>query len=94
MYVGIYLIGEKYGGPEEGGWWYSYGELIRTIPVADGMKYERSVKAQQIASRMNRLFKYRRQKYRKMNIVSLRYEARVYSHSPPVAFPQNRPYYS
>jgi len=23
--VGIYMIDKAYGGPEEGGWWYTYG---------------------------------------------------------------------
>ncbi len=27
-YVNLYLIDRGYGGPEEGGWWYEYGEFI------------------------------------------------------------------
>lgn len=92
MYIGIYLVGQKYGGPEEGGWYYSYGELVRTIHVHNPMKYESSEKAKQMAHRMNRLFMFRRWKYCLRN-EPLRYEARTYSHLPPVSFPQNRPYY-
>lgn len=31
-YVNIYLIGQGYGGPEEGGWYYEYGEPYGSIP--------------------------------------------------------------
>ena len=32
-HVNIYLVNRGYGGPEEGGWWYDYGELHCSIPV-------------------------------------------------------------
>jgi hypothetical protein len=28
--VAVYLQDRAYGGPEEGGWWYDTGELVRT----------------------------------------------------------------
>ena len=30
LYVNVYLIDRAYGGPEEGGWWYDTGELVRS----------------------------------------------------------------
>lgn len=32
-YVNLYLIDRGYGGPEEGGWWYDYGEFIETAAM-------------------------------------------------------------
>jgi len=31
--IGIYLVDQSYGGPEEGGWWYEVGELQRLVSV-------------------------------------------------------------
>ena len=31
FYVNIYKCGRAYGGPEEGGWFYSYGEYQWTV---------------------------------------------------------------
>lgn len=28
--VNLYLLNQGYGGPEEGGWWYTTGEFIRS----------------------------------------------------------------
>lgn len=37
-FVNVYLIDRAYGGPEEGGWWYDTGRLIRStqgVEVSD-----------------------------------------------------------
>ena len=35
-YVNVYEVSQCYGGPEEGGWWFTAGELIETIgPVLE-----------------------------------------------------------
>jgi len=31
--VAVYNVGQCYGGPEEGGWWYDAGTLIRAVRV-------------------------------------------------------------
>ena len=31
LVAAVYLVDRAYGGPEEGGWWYTYGELVRVI---------------------------------------------------------------
>jgi hypothetical protein len=31
--VAIYLEDRAYGGPEEGGWWYDCGELVRVVRI-------------------------------------------------------------
>ncbi len=30
--VAVYLCDKAYGGSEEGGWWYTYGDLYKEIP--------------------------------------------------------------
>ena len=32
-FINVYLIDKAYGGPEEGGWWYEYGKVIRSKQV-------------------------------------------------------------
>lgn len=32
-FVNVYLEDQGYGGPEEGGWYYTYGEYLRTAIV-------------------------------------------------------------
>ena len=34
-YLNIYEIGQAYGGPEEGGWWYSCGDPIESTLVVN-----------------------------------------------------------
>jgi hypothetical protein len=29
--IHVYELGMGYGGPEEGGWWFTYGDLRRTL---------------------------------------------------------------
>jgi len=33
-FVGVYEVGRCYGGPEEGGWWYDTGKIVRQTAVA------------------------------------------------------------
>ena len=30
LYVNCYMIGQAYGGPEEGGWWYTVGRPVES----------------------------------------------------------------
>ena len=32
-FVGVYSVGQGYGGPEEGGWWFECGELVQQTAV-------------------------------------------------------------
>ena len=34
-YLNIYELGEAYGGPEEGGWWYTVGNPVESQSYAD-----------------------------------------------------------
>jgi hypothetical protein len=30
-YVNVYAVGRIYGGPEEGGWWYDTGTVLKSV---------------------------------------------------------------
>ena len=32
-FVNVYLVSREYGGPEEGGWYYDAGQLLKCMPV-------------------------------------------------------------
>ncbi len=32
-FIGIYEVERRYGGPEEGGWWYNWNTHIASVPV-------------------------------------------------------------
>lgn len=32
-YVNVYLVDQAYGGPEEGGWYYTFGQVHKSMPV-------------------------------------------------------------
>lgn len=34
-YVNVHLVDQAYGGPEEGGWWYTYGVPHASVPCND-----------------------------------------------------------
>ena len=39
-FVNAYRINRRYGGPEEGGWWYDTGQLLASIPCHDHIMVE------------------------------------------------------
>jgi hypothetical protein len=51
MYLNIYSIGQAYGGPEEGGWWYSCGELLESNQVTN------LARAKATVEKLNKKFK-------------------------------------
>jgi hypothetical protein len=40
FFVGVYDVNRNYGGPEEGGWWFDSGELIKTVVAANRTEAE------------------------------------------------------
>ena len=52
FYVNMYSCGRAYGGPEEGGWYYDYGEFKHHIITVDSL-----LKARAIAERIREAIK-------------------------------------
>lgn len=90
--VAFYEIGLAYGGPEEGGWWYETGEIVRLISITrtEGAAFA-------IAARANRLLDRIQRHLRTVHSVPYdggRYRALAFAGLPPANFPVERPTYS
>ena len=89
--VAVYLCDRAYGGPEEGGWWYDTGEMVRIIRT---LKDED--RAETFATRMNSLLNATVNMGRR-DISSVlsegRYYAEVHENIAPHHYPERRPHY-
>jgi hypothetical protein len=91
--VALYRVDRAYGGPEEGGWWFDTGELLRIVRVVKDRE-----KAYAIARRYNDFMRSFRKRYRVPEpdsvICTGVVEARVFSSNEvPTHFPQVTPQY-
>lgn len=91
--VAVYYRDLAYGGPEEGGWYYEYGEKYSGIP-------EQSFPDRVSASGYRRLLQHSLNKHenngrRRISSVLSEgdYQARVYPDEAPAHFPEQRPHY-
>jgi len=97
--VAVYELYRYYGGPEEGGWWYDCGQLMRTVKV-----FKVEEKAHEFCRRYNRPLAFRREKQRGVRYGGLpldsgnydggHYQAEVHKLMPPLSYPEQRPYYA
>ena len=93
-FVAVYLADRAYGGPEEGGWWYDCGELVRVVRL-----FRTEESACEYARRLNRKLRSRRVgpnvgRREKWSMASDgEYEAHAYTDFAPQCFPDRRPHY-
>ena len=92
--VAVYLEDRAFGGPEEGGWWYDTGELVRVTK-----SFASKDRARQYASRLNRRLQSRAfgPNLGRREIGSVlsegEYCARVERDTAPSHYPERRPRY-
>jgi hypothetical protein len=94
--IALYEDNRAYGGPEEGGWWYDTGTLVRVVAVA-----RRKDRAYELAKRcdywLEKCWQKRPMKYRipvsSVNYTGGHFSAHVYKHVAPQHFPEVRPQY-
>lgn len=92
--VSVYLVDQAWGGPEEGGWWYQVGELVRTLRV---MRNEEAAYA--FCRRLNhrlrsRAFGPNKGRRSISSVLSEgEYCAEVYENAAPASYPDRRPRY-
>jgi len=92
--VAAYDCAQAYGGPEEGGWWYDSGSLVRVLRV-----FHNEDKACEYARRMNRSLKDRfiGPNVGKHDYTSVLSEgmifAEVYENQAPAGYPEVHPHY-
>jgi hypothetical protein len=90
--VAVYLVELAYGGPEEGGWWYQCGELVRQMRT-----FKSEERASLYCMRLNELLKVTLNKGRRpiSSVASNgRYNAEVMNgRCAPAGIPERRPHY-
>ena len=84
VYVNVYSITREYGGPEEGGWYYTAGEPIASVRATAGT-------AESVAKSMRRKYVPTKQPKHWGRIVG-RVQIHIEDH-PAKAFPTHRPHY-
>ena len=89
--LAVYEIDQAYGGPEEGGWWYSTGQLIRVLGVR-----RNEDDAYALARRLNGWMDKMQSHLRPVSSMAYdggRYQVEVHEDIPPPHYPQTRPHY-
>jgi hypothetical protein len=89
--VAFYEVDRAFGGPEEGGWWYDCGQLVRVFATTKSEN-----KAFEIARRANDLLNTLQRNKRDTGSVLYRggrHSAFVYENTAPQCFPETRPHY-
>jgi hypothetical protein len=94
--VAVYELDRAYGGPEEGGWWFDTGDLVRVMSV-----HKSEDAAYAAARRINNLLDYRRwlgnpytPRLSSVAYSGGHYAAEVFINRAPESFPEERPYYA
>lgn len=90
--LAFYELDRRYGGPEEGGWYYTCGELRRTTRKT----YATEAEADAAAARANDLLQHLQRRKRSIGSVLYgggRHTARPHLGAPPERFPATRPHY-
>ena len=89
--VAFYELDRCYGGPEEGGWWFDTGQLVRVFHVCKSED-----EAYSVARRANNLLRCLQRTKRDIGSVIYRggrHAACVYGNTAPPHFPETRPHY-
>ena len=89
--VAFYELDRDYGGPEEGGWYFTTGSLVRVFKVARTKE-----RATALAARADRLLNYLQRNKRSLGsalYIGGRHTAMAYARTAPEQFPQQRPHY-
>lgn len=89
--LAFYEIDRAWGGPEEGGWWYDTGTLVRPFRVVRSKE-----RAYHLAARANRLITRLQRNKRSVGSVIYdggRYACKVFSPTAPEFYPPVPPHY-
>lgn len=89
--LAFYAVDRAYGGPEEGGWWYDTGDLVRVIRIERDL-----ATAYAKAARANRILDHLEADLRSVGSVAYaggRHRVRVFEGTAPEYYPAVRPHY-
>lgn len=92
--VCVYECEQRFGGPEEGGWWYDSGCLVRVMKVFRSADIAYDF-CRRLNSKLNsRVFGPNQGKREYTSVLSDgEYQAHVLEDSAPKYFPESRPHY-
>jgi len=95
--VAVYLIDQAYGGPEEGGWWYTCGELVDPsepvfAPTYHGTSVEAYAKVLEVNTELDRTHNQGRRPISSV-LSEGQFAALVHVGHPPQNYPTTRPHY-
>lgn len=92
--VAVYNAELGYGGPEEGGWWFDTGELVRIVRTTAGEDRAYAYARKLNSKLRSREFGPNKGRRDKSSVLSDGfYEAMVYRDNAPKSFPDHRPHY-
>ena len=89
--LAFYEVDRAYGGPEEGGWWFDTGQLVRILAL-----FKDEERAYAAARRANQLLEYLQRHRRPVGSVIYsggRHEVAVFENFAPPSYPETRPRY-
>ena len=101
IFVAVFELDRVYGGPEEGGWWFNTGDLMKVVKAWPERDEE---KAYDYSRRFNRTLAFRREEQRKLpygdgrlpiqsvNYSGGHYQAEVWTDIPH-SYPERTPHY-
>ena len=89
--VAVYLCDRAYGGPEEGGWWYDTGELVRIHHIT-GSESEARTRCQRLNRRLDATLNRGRRPISSV-LSDGQYRAEVREDFVPQHYPDRKPHY-
>jgi hypothetical protein len=89
--VAFYEVDQEYGGPEEGGWYFSSGRFVRAIGFY--LTDEAAITAVRRANRLLDSLQKHRRSVESVLYDGGRFRAFSFTGLPPERFPVNRPHY-
>lgn len=86
FYVSVYRVGQGYGGPEEGGWWFLCGDLVKVVIASS------EEEADEIRDKLYEEYQDTGKRYSVLGGED--YEIYIKDKFPPDYFPERAPRYS
>lgn len=89
--LAFYELDRRYGGPEEGGWWYDCGRLVRLFRITASEEH-----AYALARRANDLLHRLQRDKRDVGSVLYaggRYACEIWENTAPAFYPERAPHY-
>jgi hypothetical protein len=95
--VGVFLVDKAYGGPEEGGWWYTYGNPVFDVGLPVPIVTTNEDEAVTVMNDMNKWIEDQGLNKGRPSIGSVlskgEYRAVITDGPVPVSYPETRPHY-